>query len=55
MMEKNGDCNSFAIFSYVGHLEFWTRLNFTILNLWSLIMLHMESKPHGSRGFLNGL
>ena len=41
---KNGDYNSFAIFSNSGHLEFMTRLNFTILKPWSLIMLHMKSK-----------
>ena len=45
--EENGDFNSFAIFSNGGHLEFSTRLNFTILKPWSLIMLHMKFKIHG--------
>ena len=39
---ENGNFNSFAIFSNGGHLEFLTRLNFTILKPWSLIMLHYE-------------
>ena len=44
---ENGDFNSFAIFSNGSHLEFSTRLNFTILKPWSLIMLHMKFKIHG--------
>ena len=44
---ENDDINSFAIFSNCGHLEFSTRLNFTILKPWSLIMLHMKFKIHG--------
>ena len=44
---EKGDFNSFAIFSNGGHLEFSTRLNFIILKLWSLIMLHMKFKIHG--------
>ena len=40
--EENDDFNSFAIFSNGSHLEFSTRLNFTILKPWSLIMLHMK-------------
>ena len=47
---ENGDCNSFAIFSNGGHLEFSTRLNFTILKPWSLIMLHIKLKIHGCSG-----
>ena len=47
---ENGDFNSFAIFSNSGHLEFSTRLNFTILKPWSLIMLHMKFKIHGCSG-----
>ena len=39
---ENGD--SFTIFINGGHLEFSTRLNFTILKPWSLIMLHMKFK-----------
>ena len=35
---ENSDCNSFAIFSNGGHFGFSTRLNFTILKPWSLIM-----------------
>ena len=44
---ENGNFNSFAIFSYGSHLEFSTRLNFTILKPWSLIRLHMKFKIHG--------
>ena len=44
---ENGDFNSFAIFSNGDHLEFSTRLNFTILKPWSLIMLRMKFKIHG--------
>ena len=44
---ENGDFNSFAICSNGGHLEFSTRLNFTILKPWSLTMQHMEFKIHG--------
>ena len=47
---ENGDFNSFAIFSNGGHLELLTRLNFTILKPWSLIMLHMKFKIHGCSG-----
>ena len=42
--------NSFAIFSNGRHLEFSTRLNFTILKPWSLIMLLMKFKIHGCIG-----
>ena len=38
---ENDDFISFAIFSNGGHLEFLTRLTFTILKPWSLLMLHM--------------
>ena len=48
---ENDDFNSFIIFSNGGHLEFSTRLNFTILKPWSLIMLHMKFKIHGCSGF----
>ena len=41
---------SFAIISNGGHLEFLTRLNFTILKPWNLIMLHMKFKIHGHSG-----
>ena len=44
---ENDDFNSFDIFSYGSHLEFSTRLHFTILEPWSLIMLHMKFKIHG--------
>ena len=47
---ENGDFNSFAIFSNGGYLEFPTRLNFTFLKPWSLIMLHMKFKIHGCSG-----
>ena len=47
---ENNDFISFAIFSNGGHLEFSTRLNFTILKTWSLIMLHMKFKIHGYSG-----
>ena len=36
---ENDDFISFTIFSNGGHLDFSTRLNFTILKPWSLIML----------------
>ena len=48
---ENDDFNSFAIFSNGGHLEFSTRLNFTILKPWSLIKLHMKFKIHRCSGF----
>ena len=47
---ENGDFNSFATFSNGGHLEYSTRMNFTILKPWSLIMLHMKFKVHGCSG-----
>ena len=47
---ENDDFISFAIFSKGGLLEFSTRLNFTILKPWSLIMLHMKFKIHGCSG-----
>ena len=47
---ENDDFISFAIFSNGGHLEFSTRLNFSILKPWSLIMLHMKFKIHGCSG-----
>ena len=39
---KNADFIGFAIFSADGHFEFSTRLNFTILTTWNLIILHVE-------------
>ena len=47
---ENVDFISFAIFNNCGHLEFSTRLNFTILKPWSLIMLHMKFEIHGCSG-----
>ena len=47
---ENDHFISFAIFSNGSHLEFLTRLNFTILKTWSLIMLHMKFKIHGCSG-----
>ena len=47
---ENDDFISFAIFSNGGHLEFSTRLTFTILKPWSLVMLHMKLKTHGCSG-----
>ena len=47
---ENDNFISFAIFSNSGHPEFSTRLNFTILKPWSLIMLHMKFKIHGCSG-----
>ena len=47
---ENGDFNSFAIFSNGDHLEFSTRLNFTILKPRSVIMLHMKFKIHRCSG-----
>ena len=47
---ENGDFISFVIFSNGGHLEFSTKLNFTILKPWSLIMLHMKFKIYGCSG-----
>ena len=47
---ENDDFISFAIFSNSGHLEFSTRLNFTILKPWSLIILHLKFKIHGCSG-----
>ena len=47
---ENDDFISFAIFSNGGHLEFLTRLNFTILKPWSLIMLHIKFKIHECSG-----
>ena len=44
---ENDNFISFTIFSNDGHLEFSTRLDFTILKPWSLIMLHMKFKIHG--------
>ena len=38
------------IFSNSGHLEFSTRLNFTVLKSWRVIMLHMEYEIHGCSG-----
>ena len=40
-------------FSKGDHLEFSTRLKFTILKPWSLIMLHMKLKIHGCSGLRN--
>ena len=47
---ENDDFISFAICINGSHLEFSTRLNFTILKPWSLIMLHMKFKIHGCSG-----
>ena len=47
---ENDDFISFAIFSNGGHLEFSTILSFSVLKLWSLIMLHMKFKIHGCSG-----
>ena len=44
----NDNFNSFVIFSNGGHLEFSTRLNFTILKHW--VMQHMKLKIHGCSG-----
>ena len=44
---ENGEFIGFANFSDGSHLEFSTRLNFTILKSWSLIMLHMKLQIHG--------
>ena len=38
------------IFSNGGHLEFSTRLNFTILKSWNLIIVHMKFEIHGCSG-----
>ena len=50
---ENGDFISFAIFSNGGHLEFSTRLNFTILKPWSLLMLRMKFEILGCSGYEN--
>ena len=47
---ENDNFISFAIFTNDGHLEFSTRLNFTFLKPWSLIMLHMKFMIHGCSG-----
>ena len=47
---ENDEFISLAIFSNGGDLEFSTRLNFTILKPWSLIMQHMKFKIHGCSG-----
>ena len=47
---ENDNFISFAIFSNGCHLEFSNQLNFTILKLWSLIMLHLKFKIHGCSG-----
>ena len=47
---ENSDFINFAILSNGGHLEFSTRLNFTVLKSWSLFMLHMKSEIHGYNG-----
>ena len=47
---ENDDFICFAIFSNGGYLELSTRLNFTFLKPWILIMLHMKFKIHGSSG-----
>ena len=46
-----GDFITSTIFSNGGHLEFSTRLNFTILKSWGLIMLHMKFKIRAVSGF----
>ena len=48
----SGECHfiSFAIFSNGGHCEFSTRLNFTILKPWRLIMLRRKFKIDGCSG-----
>ena len=57
---ENSNFISFAIFINGGLLEFSTRLNFTILMSWSLIIMHMKFEIHECSGFkrislLNGL
>ena len=47
----NDEFISFAIFSNDGHLEISTRLNFTILKPWILIILHMNFKDSGMLWF----
>ena len=47
---ENDNFISFAIFSNDGHLEVSTRLNFTVLKPWSLIMQPMRFKIHGCSG-----
>ena len=47
---ENGNFISFAIFSNGSHLEFSTRLNFTILKSWNLIMQHMKFEIYGCSG-----
>ena len=47
---ENDDFNSVAIFSNGGHLKLSTRLNFTFLKPWSLVVLHMKFKIHGCSG-----
>ena len=48
--DENVDFISFAIFSIGSHLEFSTRLNFTSIKSWHLIMLHMKFEIHGCSG-----
>ena len=48
---ENDDFISFAIFSNGGHLEFSTKLNFTILKPCSLIMVHVKFEIHRCSGF----
>ena len=47
---ENDDFISFTIVSNGSHFEFSTRINFTILKFWSLVMLHMLFEIHGCRG-----
>ena len=47
---ENDDFINFANFSNGGHLEFSTRLNFSVLKPWSLILLLMKFKIHGCGG-----
>ena len=47
---KKVDFIGFAIFSITGHLEIWTRPNFTILKPCSQIMLHVKFENVGCSG-----
>ena len=47
---RNVDFIGFASFSYSCHLGLSTRLNFTILKAWCLIMLHVNFEIHGCSG-----
>ena len=47
---ENADFIGLTIFSIGNHLEFLTRLNYTILKPWSLIILHVKFEIHGCSG-----